>query len=56
MEESYNYNIINKNKFIPINENLVNNAKKSLRLKRKTSIINKSNTLQSFMDLTISKI
>jgi hypothetical protein len=46
----------NKGKFIPINDKLVAKAKISLRLKRKNSIINKKNTLQSFMDLTISKI
>ena len=46
----------NKQVFIPINDKLVDKAKKSLRLKRKKSIINKKNTLQSYMDLTISKI
>lgn len=43
-----------KNKFIPINDDLMQNAEESLVIKRTKSIINKSNTLQSYMGLKIT--
>tara|TARA_R110002074_G_scaffold95503_1_gene207818 strand:+ start:1085 stop:2131 length:1047 start_codon:yes stop_codon:yes gene_type:complete len=43
-----------KTKFIPIDDDLIQNAEESLRIKRKNSVINKSNTLKSYMGLRIT--
>ena len=46
-------NIIENDKFIPIDNNLLDNAKKTLRLKRNKPITDPESTLYSYMDLKI---
>ena len=47
------HNIIENDKFIPIDNNLLDNAKKTLRLKRNKPITDPESTLYSYMDLKI---
>ena len=56
IEEIINYGSYNikKNKYIPVNQSLVNEAKKTLNLQRKKSHINNKNSLMSFMEVTFS--
>ena len=46
-------NLKKKNRFIPIDNTVVTNAKKSLRLKRDKPVTNLTQTLQSYMNLKI---
>jgi len=54
IEENITMRIVQNNKFIPINQNLMDKASLSLRLKRDKPITESNKTLYSYMDLTVS--
>ena len=54
IEENISMQIIQNNKFIPVNKNLVDKASLSLRLKRDKPISENNNTLYSYMDLKVT--
>ena len=53
IEETVNYNKLNSNMNINVNENILNKTQNILKLKRNKPVTNPNNTLQSFMDLKI---
>ena len=53
IEETVNYNKLNNNMNINVNENILSKTQSILKLKRAKPVINPNNTLQSFMDLKI---
>ncbi len=54
IEENVTMKIIQNNKFIPVNKNLVDKASLSLRLKRDKPITESNKTLYSYMDLKVN--
>lgn len=54
IEENITMKISQNNKFIPVNQNLMDKASLSLRLKRDKPITENNNTLYSYMDLKVS--
>ena len=54
IEENITMRIVQNNKFIPINQNLMDKASLSLRLKRDKPITENNNTLYSYMDLKVT--
>ncbi len=54
IEENITMKIAQNNKFIPINQNLMDKASLSLRLKRDKPITESNNTLYSYMDLKVT--
>ena len=53
IEETVNYNKLNSNMNINVNENILSKTHSMLKLKRAKPVTNPNNTLQSFMDLKI---